>query len=381
MGIIGNGAAAGGSGVDSAMLALADRFADAAIDGAHWMPALAALASATGSAHGQLVGIGGPRAVPFNWVTGFSQAAIEQFIEIDGGDPLVNPRVAVSIGAPVLRVRSEADYRAVAPAMRNDVYADFARDHDIAYGCQAKLAEDDAGLIGLAVLRGERDGETTAEQRALFAAVAPHVRAAVRLQAALESQGLALVRGALDAVAAAVLFCDRDARIRVATPAAEALLGSRRLLSGDGRLAAVTRADTQVLRRAIADHGSAGPRRPAETLAIGTGEGRLPLLLDICAAPAGPWAFGFRPTVMVIARSERRWHASATTILSLLYGLSDAEADVALRLARGETREAIAEQRGTRLETVRAQLKTVFGKLGVRREVELVTMLADLLRS
>ncbi|AHE56191.1 helix-turn-helix transcriptional regulator [Sphingomonas sanxanigenens] len=381
MAIIGNEAAVGARGVESAAMALADRFADAALDGAHWMPALAALASATGSAHGQLVGIGGPRVVPFNWVTGFSQAAIDQFVEIDGGDPLINPRVAVSIGAPVLEVRSEADYRAVAPAMRSDVYADFARDHDIAYGCQAKLAEDDAGLIGLAVLRGERDGETTAEQRALFAAVAPHVRAAVRLQAALENQGLALVRGVLDAVSAAVLLCARDGRIRAATPAAEALLGNGRLRCGDGRLAAATAADTLVLRRAIAAHGAPGPRRPAETLAIGAGEGCLPLLLDICAAPAGPWAFGFRPTVMVIARSERRWHASAATILSLLYGLSDAEADVALRLARGETREAIAEQRGTRLETVRAQLKTVFGKLGVRREVELVTMLADLLRS
>lgn len=381
MGIIEGGAAASRSGVDFAVLALADRFADAAIDGTHWTPALEALASATGSAHGQLVGIGGPRVVPFNWVTGFSAAAIDQFVAIEGGDPRINPRVAVSVGAPVLGVRSEADYRAAAPAMRSDVYADFARDNDIAYGCQAKLAEDDAGLIGLAVLRGERDGETTMEQRALFAAVAPHVRAAVRLQAALESQGLALVRGALDAVSAAVLVCDRDGRIRIATPAAEALLGSGRLLAGEGRLAAVTGSDTQLLRRAIAVHGAPGPRRPAETLAIGAGEGRLPLLLDICAAPTGPWAFGFRPTVMVIARSERRWHASAATILSLLYGLSDAEADVALRLARGETRDAIAEQRGTRLETVRAQLKTVFGKLGVRREVELVTMLADLLRS
>ena len=378
---IGSGAVAGSGGMDSAMLALADRFADAAIDGAHWMPALEALASATGSAHGQLIGIGGPRVVPFNWVTALSQSAIDQFIEIDGGDPLINPRVAVSIDTPVLGIRSEADYRAVTPTMRSDVYADFARDHDIAYGCQAKLAEDDAGLIGLAVLRGEQDGETTAEQRALFAGVAPHVRAAVRLQMALESQGLALVRGVLDAVSAAVLICDRDGRIRVATPAAEALLAGGRLLSGEGRLAAATPADTQALRRAIALHGAPGPRRPMETLAIAAGVARLPLLLDICAAPAGPWAFGFRPTVMVIARSERRWHASAATILALLYGLSDAEADVALRLARGETREAIAEQRGTRLETVRAQLKTVFGKLGVRREVDLVTMLADLLRS
>lgn len=364
---------------DHRVVAIADRFASAAVDGSEWLGALRALAEVTGSSHGQLIGIGGPSVIPFNWVSDLSTRAIEEFVHIEGGDPMINPRVAVAVDAPVLSVRSEADYRAVAPLLRSDIYADFCRDHDIPFGCQTKLTEDSNGLIGLAVLRNARDGPTSAAQRRLFTAIAPHVRSAVRIQAALEHQGLKLVTGALESVAAAVFICEADARIRAQTPAAEDLLRAGRLVASGGRLAAPGAQDARALRHAIAEQAGR-LRQPAQTLALAAAPGSLPLLIDICAAPDRSWDLGFKPQIFVIARSGRRWHGSAVTILALLYGLSVAEADVALRLAQGEAREAIAEARNARLETVRAQLKSAFAKLGINREVELVAMLGEMLR-
>jgi len=44
-------------------------------------------------------------------------------------------------------------------------------------------------LIGLTVNRSRKEGEATEEVRRIIAAVAPHVRAAVRTQMALDGQG------------------------------------------------------------------------------------------------------------------------------------------------------------------------------------------------
>jgi DNA-binding NarL/FixJ family response regulator len=63
-----------------------------------------------------------------------------------------------------------------------------------------------------------------------------------------------------------------------------------------------------------------------------------------------------------------------------VFGLSVAEADIALALARGATREDIAAARKSSVQTVKAQLKSTFAKVGVSREVELVSMLGEMLR-
>lgn len=366
--------------MDGRILQLADGFADAAVDPSRWMDALQALAEATGSARGQLIGIGGDAAVPFNWVNDFPQHAFDEFVAMDGGSPLVNPRVAAALGSPVLAVRSEADYREVRPLLASDIYLDFCRDYDLPHGCQTKLFESDGGLVGLAMLRREADGETEAQDRALFAAVAPYVRSAVRMQMALEKDAPRLVAGALDQVAAAVFICARDGQVLARTQAAQAIVDAGRLAISAGTLRLAHRAEQDSLVKAIARHGAPIPA-PLETLTVQTGTAAaLPLLLDIVALPRGPWTIDRSPRVLVIARGAGQWHSSAPAVLQALFALSPAEADVALRLARGQPRTEIAGERSASLETVRSQIKLIFAKLGIAREVELVAMLGQLLR-
>lgn len=364
--------------LNSVVLALADRFAAAAVDSTQWMPALQSLADATRSECGQLIGIGSASTVPFNWVSGLPETVLSEFVSIDGGNPRINPRVAVSVGVPVLKICSEVDYVAARPTMASDVYADFAHDHGITHGCQTKLIENSRGIVGLAVLRNDRQGETTEEVRALFSSLAPFVRSAVQTQIALEHAGAQLIGGALDAVGAAVFVCEADARVAAMSGPAEAMVRDGRLRIADGRLDAVLPRDVAALRVALG-RVLTGAERLLQTIAIEQ-PGQLPLLLDICPAPRAAWHFNFRPQALVVARSSANWHASSATILQQLYRLSAAEADVALRLAGGESRESIAASRDASLGTVRAQLKSAFAKLGVGREVELAAMLGGLLR-
>ena len=360
------------------VLELADHFSAAAIDGTQWIPALEALANATGSSHGQLIGIGGPTTVPFNWVTGFPEEAIADFVAIEGGDPFINPRVAVALPDPVMKLRAEPDYQAAWPRMRSDIYADFCRDYDIPNGCQTKLSEDRNGLIGLALLRSERDGWSSDEQRTLFAMVAPHVRGAVRMQTALEHEGVRLMCGAFEVLAAAIFICAANGHVRAMTPAAEALLASERMRMTDGKLAASTTRDSILLQQALSRQASVN-RPPLETLVLGVQPGMTPVILDVCAAPAKAWQMTMPSNILVIARTGQRWHSAAPSILSAIYKLSPAEADIALRLGRGESRDAIAAARDAKIDTVRAQIKSIFAKLGVSREVELVALITRML--
>lgn len=98
----------------------------------------------------------------------------------------------------------------------------------------------------------------------------------------------------------------------------------------------------------------------------------------------------------LVAASDNTWFAAATHLngkpdlallrltamhhlgrgvrgrLQRLFGLTPAEAEMTTRLASGESLEAIAEARCVCVDTLRAQLGTVFKKTGTHRQGELV---------
>jgi DNA-binding CsgD family transcriptional regulator len=65
-------------------------------------------------------------------------------------------------------------------------------------------------------------------------------------------------------------------------------------------------------------------------------------------------------------------------ILQEIFGLTKAEARLALRLACGETLEDIAEEHDVSISTARVQLKSIFAKTGTSRQAELVGLLTRL---
>jgi len=89
--------------------------------------------------------------------------------------------------------------------------------------------------------------------------------------------------------------------------------------------------------------------------------------------------FSFDPRVLVVARGlDDNGSGRLARVARKAYGLTEAEADVAVRISLGETPTEIAEARQSALGTVRMQLKAAMSKLGVRRQAELVGKLARL---
>jgi len=65
-------------------------------------------------------------------------------------------------------------------------------------------------------------------------------------------------------------------------------------------------------------------------------------------------------------------------VVRSLFGLTEAESDLAVRLARGQRVQAIARARGVTLGTVRTQLRAIFGKTRTKSQAGLVLLLARL---
>ena len=363
----------GGVGVAYRLSGLADAFAAAPFTEGGWKSGLDTLAQATGSLRGQLIGIGGPSLIPFNLITHIDAPALEQFVEIEGGSPERNFRVAAS-GA-TFEIIHEGHYAAAQSALRDHVYNDFCRDYDLPHGIQTVLQQGDGWMIGLAVNRTLREGVSSADQRQLFAAAIPHALRAVQLQWAMDNQGVALLSKGFEQVSIAAFILDGVGLVRALTSAAEAALGAGLNLR-DRRLRMARNDEQMTLDSAILD--ALGVPARATTLVIGSGADRAPPAL-ITVAPVGldSGSFNFAPRAVVVVRGRHR-NAHSAALIRQAYGLTLAEAEVALALGSGLSREEISVARGVAPATVHAQLKTIFAKLDVGREVELVLKLVRL---
>jgi DNA-binding CsgD family transcriptional regulator len=287
------------------------------------------------------------------------------------------------MASPVLKVMAECDFLTPDEHAVHPHYNEFARPWDIPYICLATLERQSDLLIGLSVVRSEREGHINSAQREVFASLAPHVRAAVRMQIALEGNGAALVRGALEALSIPAFVCGRNGAVQAYTTSAEEILRSESGLSLRHHFLRAAREDedralTDAIARAA--RGLAHPGAPAVAAVVvrGTDDTRSPIVLDVMSLPSVAVEFSSAPRVVVVARGSRGSDARRAALLQGVYGFTAAETDIALLLARGQSTEAIAQQRKVAAGTVRAQIKSMLAKLGVGRQLELVARLNEL---
>ena len=85
------------------------------------------------------------------------------------------------------------------------------------------------------------------------------------------------------------------------------------------------------------------------------------------------------PHAILIANGPQRDRAGVTPYLSAIYRLSPAEADIAVRLFEGKSRQQITAERGVTAETLRGQIKQIYLKCGVDSEAGLMRLLAPIL--
>ena len=168
-----------------------------------------------------------------------------------------------------------------------------------------------------------------------------------------------------DRLAIGAVLIDDDFRVLFANKAAVSLLGEGNLVATDSanRLRASDVSGTQLLAWAVRESAATG--HSAMVSLESAADGRI-LHVTVCAAAhdeGGATLFLNDPGRLAYPDAAR---------LRGLFGLTGSESRIVECLVRGQTLEEAASVNGLKIASVRTYLKSVFLKMGVTRQAELV---------
>ncbi|WFU07458.1 helix-turn-helix transcriptional regulator (plasmid) [Rhizobium sp. CB3171] len=317
--------------------------------------------------------------------SGFENDAIKKFAEHYG---TISGWTPFNLALPVMTLRRTEDYLPSSSFRNTEFYTDFLRhlpDSDAATAI--KLSADRERSAEFVVHYAAQDNERiNLAVEPVMRTLAPAMKQALSMLRIRVADGRAASRANIvEAILDPAFVLSSKGRVLAANRAARALADEATLLRiapGD-RLqflfpqtaATVTEQVAKVMRGQLLPVGH-------ETIQA-RHEGAL---YSIAAHPMAPSArAGFdllaspEPCLLLIIRPLLALEASASEVLRATFGLTAAEARLAIGLAKGASLSATAIFLGITYQTSRSQLKAVFAKLGVHRQSELVAVLHPLI--
>lgn len=241
--------------------------------------------------------------------------------------------------------------------------------------------EPDGLVARLRFSRRREEPPFDAGHKSLCERLLPHLQRAIQIHARLnrmESER-ALYAGAVDQLAVATVILDEQERVLSCNSVAQAMLDEKdgllvceQVLQADHRK--VNEQLKQLVRDAIAAQLSGEPSM-ARALRIPRPSGLPDLGLVVRPIPSSEWAEGQSSPCVAIFISDPRMHEDASRqLLAELFELTPAEANLAIKLARGLSLAELSAEQNISQHTARAQLKSIFSKTRVTRQAELVRL-------
>jgi DNA-binding CsgD family transcriptional regulator len=216
-----------------------------------------------------------------------------------------------------------------------------------------------------------------------FRLLLPHLRQAVLTRSKLGElnvqrdsalAGLERLRHAVVVVApdGKLLFLNRVATEMTGEPDG--------LTIGAAGLRAARPSEDAALQRLIreASIGTDDQPRSGGRLAISRPSARRPFAVLVMPLRLAPDGLARSTGAMALIVDPEREPQVSPVHLQQLYGLTPAEATVAIRILRGRGLQSVAEELSVTLSTVRIHLQRVFEKTQTHRQAELVRLLLDI---
>lgn len=356
---------------------LTRRIAEAPLQPDSWPSVLIDLAACGGGWSAQLFGVANGQFV-VDIVGGYTPDLSEELNKQGGADPAISPRPGALMRAPPMTLICDGWYLSARDRDRHPIYREFYERVDGHYCTNAVLESRQDLLIGFAVNHNGRQGAPDRLRQRKLNALLPALKAAVTLQVRLEDQASTMALGVLDSVSMAAFMLDFSGRIMRTSHAAERLLDDGAMLVKRlGKLHATNADSDRELQAAVLR--AAQQRRDGGALAASVvlqdtgGQFRI---ADVTPAPAGANSLRLGACALVIVGQARR--RQSDRLLQRL-GLTEAESEVARAFVGGASPREIADMRNVSIGTVRAQIKTIYAKLEVSRQTELVAKLREFL--
>lgn len=356
---------------------------EAALDETQWPRALAAVADACGARSGQLIELDDQGAVRTHWLTQVPDDFIQTIEAFGLSNPVVNPRMRIGAHAAPLQMVADQDYVDADTRRRHPIYAEMFEPHDLLFNCQTVLQRNAAGLTRMSVTRTRRQGPMDASAFRAFAELAPYVETAVRLRTTLQAARTTAMVQTLDAIGAPAFLLNESGRVIAASAEGEtlAVLGDMLQLKG-GMLRPALEADRPAFDERVGKALEAArdpavwaacPSVPVHSKVDGSDT-----LFEIQPLPPERAGGQQGPAVLIIASGQRRPGPGRAERLERRFGLTQAEAAVAVRIAQGESLNSIAAARAVSRSTIRSQLQTIYLKMDVHRQGELVALVHEI---
>jgi DNA-binding CsgD family transcriptional regulator len=276
---------------------------------------------------------------------------------------------------PVGTVRTGSEL--VALGKDSEFDADWMRPYGMDDGVFVRLSDDvlPTSLILAAPQRSR--GFDTPERVQLVTALVPHLQQALRTRGRV--RGLVDDRddlaSAVDTVAHGVVVIGPNGRATHVNRAAD-----RICRSGDGLdvhngslRAAHGSVDSALQQRIRCAFARDGLDPWGGSLSCPRPSGLRPYVVHVMPADRTADSDSARRVIVAIVDPESEPEPSAS-LLQRIWGLTAAEADVAVRIARGAEPKAIADEASVSITTVRTHLQRVYDKTGTHRQAELVRL-------
>ncbi|MFO1509112.1 MAG: helix-turn-helix transcriptional regulator [Steroidobacteraceae bacterium] len=265
--------------------------------------------------------------------------------------------------------------------MEGKFYETFLEPNDIRFIMGVDTVTEGGANCRLRITRppGERDFSEKA--KALCQALLPHLRRSVTLHSRIESieTERQLYSSTMDRMLVGTVVFDESGLVLRANAVASAVLAEKDgIRLNQNRLHAEFAAEDRELQRLIKmalTESGAVPVVP-QPMTVTRPSGRASLGVLVRPVPSGEWSEErHRPAAVAFIRDpERKWQLSLEMVRQL-FGLTGSEAALALLLANGFTLDEAAVELGIRKNTIRAHLRSIFAKTGVRRQTTLIHLL------
>jgi DNA-binding CsgD family transcriptional regulator len=340
-----------------------------------WQQALAHLAGAGGAWAGQLIGLNPHEGLIFNVEHGFTSEQMAELQRMGGYVDTMNPRIGALKKAMPRQVLSEPDFVSSSERSRSPLYQELLAPFDSDSSCVGRLNPIGGTELAWCVLRSGQKGDYSRAERGALRAALPRLEVAIRLHVALEHRGAQLAGQVFEAQSAAAFIFDRLGRvISLSQSAAEIVKDQAFLKLKRGELTATDVVSNIALHQALHRNCRSASTLEASTpIVLRSLDGLM--IADIAPVPHDGPSFGAGAAAILVVQQKPQ-RAKVRTMLSVAFGLTDAEADIAALLADGTEVQGIARQRRTSIQTVRSQIKTILSKTGARSQIHLVAIIA-----
>ena len=266
--------------------------------------------------------------------------------------------------------------------MNSDPVYDWFAQHDLRYFVGTLLPATRSHNVVFSLQRSRAQGHVQSDDLRLFRQIKAHLSRGVALSDQIQTLrshkrfGSAL----FEALPQAVFALDSNGHVCFANAAAASLIGrADGIAVAGGRLATLVPVEQTRLDRLIVEAAGIEAISSSGWAKVSRQNGAMPYAVFVAPLqrPDDDFSNGAASVVVIVHDPCSRKLVDPQMLVSL-YGLTETEARLANAISVGHSIESAAASLNMRVTTARSHLKSIFAKIGVNRQQDLVRLLTSL---